>query len=235
MGQIELVMPLTKDEMVSALSRELNIELSNNIRRKSFLKKLNPANQSDLELVLLLLSIDYGTTMDPLLSSIEQFCNANKPKPIVDSSLSEFGIVFVGWRSVLYPQYGYGIIGHEMGHVFSKAAGDDVLPIKNCLKNQKGSDDYVEEDFADQFAVQVMANVSAEHRSNFACLILRQDENGYKNFDLKSGEGDVHSSNFYRLIALDFMLGDLKPACSGVKASAPPDVKFGNCWPKNGP
>ena len=196
--------------------------------------ELNLQNQTDKEIVLLMLASQYqdDEEKESPLSEVKKFCEKHLPESISDASYSAYQKINLGWRSVLYPQYGYGIASHEMGHVISAAdqmsARSAFSGVKKCLiANQNGNEKLVEEDFADTFAVQVM---KIKPQANYSCLLLTQEHQEYSELKMTAPAEHTHSSSFYRLIAIGTQLNTLTPTCQAAAQASPQGQRIKNCW-----
>lgn len=231
---ISIMLPPTKQEAAVALARSLNNEMAATLTTQETLSHLDIKNQNDKELVLLLLAGQYqdDSKDETPMSGVKKYCEKNLPETISDASYSAYQKINLGWRSVLYPQYGYGIASHEMGHVISTADGITDHPVftgvKNCLvQNQNGEEKFIEEDFADVFAVQMM---KMRPQGNYSCLLLGQENSEYTDLKISAAAGDNHSSGFYRLLAIGTQLNSLTPTCRAVSQGSPQGQRIKNCW-----
>lgn len=235
--KVHLILPPTKQQTAAALARSLQNEIAFSKESIERMHQMNIQKQEDKELVLLMLASQYmddDEAQDNQLSDVKDFCEENMPEAISDASYSRYQLVNVGWRSVLYPQFGYGIAAHELAHVISEAdsfaSGQRAFTkVKDCLKdNQSGKADFVEEDFADLFASQLMK--SKPDASNYSCLLLNQKNSEYADLAMTSPKGSEHSSGFYRLIAIGTQLNNLTPTCQAAKQNSPSGQRIRNCW-----
>ncbi len=114
------------------------------------------------------------------------------------------------WLSIRQPSYGAGILAHEFAHLVSKYS-NQFATRKQCLKDNQNSTVYVEEDFADHLAGQVllqMQNSLKTKQVNYGCLFASGNaEKTLVNTD-KSG---VHSSELYRAVQLNLLLKKALP------------------------
>lgn len=235
--KIRIVLPATKQQTTAALSRALNNEIRTGNQGMELLSNLDIRNQEDKELVTLLLASQYADTEEDetALSSIKEFCQEHAAPQISDAAYMAYQLVNVGWRSVLYPNYGYGIAAHELAHVISyldQISSRAVFQrVKSCLQvNQNNSKDFIEEDFADTFAVQMVKQKPQAGNSNFSCLLLDQDGTEYTNLQMSTYSGANHSSNFYRLISVGKEIGGLGPSCQAAQQQSPAGLLVRNCW-----
>lgn len=236
--KINIVLPATKQQTTVALSRALRNEITTGNSGVESLTNLDIRNQEDKELVVLLLASQYADEEDDdsALSHVKEFCYENAAPQISDAAYASYQLVNVGWRSVLYPHYGYGIASHELAHVISRLDEQSSKPVfsrvKSCLKeNQNNSENFIEEDFADTFAVQMIKNKRQASHSNYSCLLLSQNDSAeYSDLQMSTREDAVHSSSFYRLISVGTEIGGLGPSCQVAKQSAPKGQLVRNCW-----
>ncbi len=235
--KIRIVLPATKQQTTAALSRALNNEIQTGNQGIELLSNLDIRSQEDKELVALLLASQYADTDkdETALSSIKEFCQEHAAPQISDAAYMAYQLVNIGWRSVLYPNYGYGIASHELAHVISyldQFSSRAVFQrVKSCLKeNQNNSKDFIEEDFADTFAVQMLKQKPQAGNSNFSCLLLDQDGYEYTNLQMSTYSGANHSSNFYRLISVGTEIGGMGPSCQAAKQQSPTGLLVRNCW-----
>lgn len=236
--KVNLLLPPTQQETLVGLKRTIHQEIQNSQDLISNIKNWQTQKQADQELFLLMLATNFGSEDNSEVAAVfentNEFCASNSPQGIEDAAYSNYQIVNVGWRSILYPQFGYGILGHELAHVISLNDENSSQPIfnrvKECLKqNQKGRKELVEEDFADLFATQLMKLRRQETR-NFACILLRQKDREYSGLSLETQEGGVHPSSFYRLISIATHTQTLTPRCEEAKASHPMGQRLQDCW-----
>lgn len=238
--QVKIILPPTKEQTLAGLERSLHNEFNNLNETLKLLSKLDLQDPQDKEIILLMLATQYNDVEESEnpLEGVTEFCQDNQPEFISDASYSSYSIVNIGWRSVLYPQYGYGIAAHELGHVVSDADESQTLNafahVKSCLKqNQYGSAKFVEEDFADLFATEMIkSNPLSPNKGNgnFSCLLLNQGDGNFIDLVMSAELGDTHSSGLYRLIAIGTQLNSLTPACQAVKQSSPLGQRMRNCW-----
>ena len=60
------------------------------------------------------------------LSQTYDVCDALKPPELLDLALTAEGAVQMSWQSALFPQYGAGIMAHELGHIVSAATKNSM-------------------------------------------------------------------------------------------------------------
>ncbi len=235
-NKVTLIMPPTKQQTAAALSRMLKNEVNATAATNELIAKLHSNNQADREIVLLMLAGAYSGTEekkeDPF-DDVNDFCLENSAEQISDAAYTSYQVVNVGWRSVLYPQFGYGVVAHELGHVISAADSASMRSqfsqVKSCLQKNQDSTSYLEEDIADLFATEMM-KLKPTHQANYSCLLLQQDGGEYSHLQMSSDKDGVHASSFYRLIAVDSQLNKLKPACQTAKSSSVEGQRMQSCW-----
>jgi hypothetical protein len=236
--KLSLLMPPTQQQALTGLKRSLFQEIETNKEMIAKMKNWDPQNQEDRELFILMLATNFGSDEDnksaEVYEDVNQFCIDHAPHGVEDAAYANYQMVNVGWRSVLYPQFGFGILGHEMAHVISMTDEVSHRPVfsrvKECLKqNQGGRTELVEEDFADLFAIQLMKQRVRENK-NFACLLLHQNDLDYGDLSLETRQGAVHPSSFYRLISISTHTQSLTPRCEEAKATHPAGQRIRDCW-----
>lgn len=240
LDQVKLILPPTKDETVTGQIRSFLHEIKSTKKMIERIKKFNFNNQDDKETVLLML---VGSSISSTISTdenvfidVKEYCEEQSPETISDAAYTNYQVVNVGWRSVLYPEYGLGIAAHEIGHVLSTAdaaqgSQSQFTKVKACLsQNQNGSTNFVEEDFADLFAAQIIKQQPQAH-SNYSCLLLSQESGEFSELELTSSHPEAkHSSSFYRLIAIGSHTHKLSPSCRAVKLNSDKGHALKNCW-----
>ncbi len=234
--KVTLMLPPTKQQTAAAISRILKSKVHASKIAQDRISKLDTNNQEDRELVLLMLAGAYSGPQskgEGAFENVKEFCLENSAEGISDAAYTSYQVVNVGWRSVLYPQFGYGIVAHELGHVISAADSASMRSqfsqVKSCLQKNQDSTSYLEEDIADLFAAE-MIKLKPTHQANYSCLLLQQDDGKYSDLQMSSDKDGVHSSSFYRLISVDSQLNKLKPACRTAKNSSVEGKRMQSCW-----
>ncbi len=234
--KVTLVLPPTKQQTAAALSRTIKNKVQALAFMNERISKLDTNNQEDRELVLLMLAGAYSgpeSKDETAFENVNEFCLENSAEEISDAAYTAYQVVNVGWRSVLYPQFGYGVVAHELGHVISAAdtasMRSQFSQVKSCLNKNQDSTSYLEEDLADLFATEMM-KLKPTHQANYSCLLLQQDSGEYSDLKMSSDKDGVHSSSFYRLIAIDSQLNKLTPACQSAKNSSLEGKRLQSCW-----
>ncbi len=209
------------------------------------LKELSLENDKDKEGVLLLVVGNYmyqdeyedesEKEEENLLDNVDLFCKQNAAKSISDAAYTSFSTIIVGWRSVLYPDFGYATLGHELGHIISyndrELNNPRLKNVKTCLvENKAGIDQYVEEDFADLFEVQMLKFLNEIPAKNHSCLLLNQEKGQYRDLKLSDEVEGSHSTSFYRLIAIGSSMKNLSPTCQSIKDSSSEGNTWKYCW-----
>ncbi len=235
----EFVLPRTKIEARLGLKNDLRDAMTSTENGNKLLASLDIKSQADKE-VFLIFSVMISFDKSPrdleetIYNEVQEFCEENGPKHIADAALSSLSLINVGWRSVMYPEYGYGIAAHELGHVISAADPEATASTKYCLAENKGQvAATTEEDFADNFAMKMLELSKATDNRNYGCLLLRQADRQYSNLTMGIDPDipdDSHSSGFYRLIALGTHLDNLTPTCQKIKETTSEGQLLKNCW-----
>ena len=187
------------------------------------------------EQISLLLFFLVGLGEDPrpaIFSRTQQVCANIKPSEFADKTLNRYGEIVVSWQSAVWPQYGAGILAHELGHVVTAAlnAPQDLSLVRTCdyIRHQQfygasasipGLND--EEDWADRFSASVMKRLAPNWPSaaNMACILMTTDRQSLAegSFDLSQDSSNSHSTNIYRLLQVQKDLtGTLPPSCRSV-------------------
>jgi hypothetical protein len=138
---------------------------------------------------------------------------------VTDASNRLNNKILISTFSVKNPDYGVGIVAHELGHLvfnfieknklLEKVDSVGCVNSRNKYKSSAALDknQFLNEDWSDNFAnriVHFIANSSSENRyygKNFACALLEHDSD--KQFainKLEPNKDDVHSSGLSRLI-----------------------------------
>lgn len=231
LNKTEFILPKTRQDMAHYFKHELLSTMEVNDKSYQLFLRLDPNLQTHQEAFYLILSMAKDHKIYDALEGVGEFCDENGPKHIVDSALASFKMIHVGWRSVLYPNHGFGTLAHEVGHVLSAAAKENprINNIKSCLqKNQNGIERFVEEDFADLFASKVMTQQKAP--ANYACLLLRQTNQKFSHLNFSTLLDDKHSSSFLRLLNLGSYMKTTAPACESLQKSLYGFTQWQDCW-----
>lgn len=172
---------------------------------------------------------------DAIFYSISNLCSSLQPSGPSDHALTTLGKISLSWPTVKYPEFGVGVIAHELGHLVSTAMGrtssSQFRQIRQCTVMRHlspsnpsfvGNMNYVEEDWADTFAAQVLRGISS--RKNFACIFLAKDGSTYGSEEQplsleNSNRSDTHSADFFRAIQFQLELGSLPASCRQVVTS----------------
>lgn len=188
------------------------------------------------KLIRFLLTIAIQAEDDPIMdipfSSLSRTCDEFAPPAILDAFSN--GKITLGWQVVKWPEYGVGLMAHEIGHLVHRAIElrHDLPAILTCQANQHKTmylagavpeEQTQEEDFADTFSVTVQKQLqkSWPRTRNFACLFVDMDhtkKNVQERFvDLSSDSDESHSKSYFRLLLQQIGRGQaLPPACLGL-------------------
>lgn len=185
-------------------------------------------------------------------------CGAYSIKPGTDKHTTLLGAVILSYSTAQYSQNSREFtIAHELGHAVSAAIDvDPVLTaamkdVRACLAGvhtepmppeaqakmveaQKHGFElfghYVEEDFADSIASAATKNSPGK---NPWCAFIEKSGDQFFAFNMQSEGDDEHSSNLWRLMAVDFLRnGKLRLACRDYLEPFGMVPKFENCLSK---
>lgn len=148
-------------------------------------------------------------------------CEQMIPAPVDDASFSKAGVIKVGRVSILHPELGVAVIAHEYGHQVQAKFQSDINEELNCLRAIQGSDQYLNEDFADLFSAELVKRLGYDLNSvqleNIGCAINSSENESFTPDSLKNANvKDVHSSGLYRLIAFSSMTTGVTSQCQKV-------------------
>jgi len=176
-------------------------------------------------------------TDDMLFFNIKNVCQSLQPTGLSDHALTTLGAISVSWQSVIYPEVGIGVVAHEIGHIVSSISSrgsiwpTEIQQVRQCIALRHLSSanfnfahvnnvKYVEEDWADMFAAQVMKRLRPDFPflRNYACVMLGKDGSSYGSSQrplslVNSNRSDTHSADFFRVIQLQLEMGSLPPSC----------------------
>ncbi len=193
-------------EVTEQTSRER--ELLNSNRREAFLMT-ELFNVSDT-------SANRGFVLQP-----DEYCRQVSLNPLPDAASFQTNKFSVGVQSIRYPEYGTGILAHELGHLTYKALRDNAQTsqqtkawfdrTKSCLASQHNADGtrFEAEDFADYISAKT--NMS---QKNPMCLVVGQGQfYPASQFRLdQTNSVDTHSSTIFRALNFEFQQGRDIPA-----------------------
>lgn len=152
--------------------------------------------------------------------------------------MTSTGGISVGWGSVRYPEIGRSVFLHEIAHVVSRRIQSNQASrhsqqkfqtILDCLaKNHAdnpSSDRHVEEDWSD-----LLSGKGSVDPKNVACHFVNQENNRYSGLSLDAGDGQKHSSDFFRVLHTHkIKQGQLPSSCQQYAESQGPGWKFDVC------
>lgn len=184
---------------------------------------------------LALVTIMAGISGDNgLFGSLIESCKDLEPKGIIDASYSSVDMITMSWQSAMFPEFGAGVMAHELGHAISGAVGKlpsgiEAYSNTRACTTSRHQDllsadkknvfvvHYQEEDWADEFAATTIAelNKTWPYSKNFACLLIDQKNKQYNGLTIQdTAIPDSHSTSFLRgLIAQSKMNGSLPASC----------------------
>ncbi|MNL08671.1 hypothetical protein D3C87_1294030 [compost metagenome] len=181
------------------------------------------------------LSLITGVTKEEsLFGDIIEGCKDLEPKGLVDASYASLDMITMSWQSAMFPEFGAGIMAHELGHAVSRAVGEATpgnetyKNTRSCViskhqdllsadKKNESVNRYQEEDWADEFAATVVSelNQTWPYAKNYGCLMMSMENKKYTGLVLQNIENQGgHSTSFLRaLVAQSKMTGSLPASC----------------------
>jgi hypothetical protein len=167
-------------------------------------------------------------------------CEDVVPPILTDRAWGADSRVLLSWQSVMWPQFGAGIMAHEIGHVVKAAVEASGALNSSLACKQKEHEKFYgassgtlhdEEDWADTFSVSVLKQLDKTwpYAKNFACAMLSMNpDTGHfadDALDATTEFGESHSSSIFRLLQVEVALGHtLPPSCRALgphQATAP--------------
>ncbi len=188
---------------------------------------------SDQEALFLLkflfnLKSNSNNLSSPIFQDFNEACSEIVPPNLHAFTFSNE--IVVSWQSVVWPQYGAGIVAHELGHVLWQSVNgvSGLKETQQCTDNQHqifydetrspiGTNSM--EDWADIFSISVQKDLreSWPYTANFGCLLIYVDieKQDFKEnaLDLTAESKELHSSDMYRLIQQQVGMSSLPPSC----------------------
>lgn len=162
------------------------------------------------------------------LKNLRDICKDYDAETLTDRIYASDGNVYLSWFTLRYPEKGYGIMAHEMGHhvsqLIQKSGGlseGSLWDHHSCVEDYhtlsfdiNGAHPYAEEDWADYFAGSILKLKKAEGKSidNFSCALLRENDDGYDT-NLESDGSGLYSTPFFRLLHIEKTSGQLSDSC----------------------
>ncbi len=202
--KIEVLLPGSRESFLSDIKSSFQDSTASYDEGIRELKKL------DLKDAAVLGSV-FATSMtfpdEDLLGEALEFCDQAKSPGLNDAALSQLKMINLSWLTVLHPKLGIGIVAHELGHIASANWKNYFKSEKNCLTQKQGSEKYLEEDFADLFATEVLRRMDYKSNGtvlgNFSCAFQNRTDVGWSLGELKNtNKTDDHAASFYRLMAV---------------------------------
>jgi len=216
------------EDHFTAVKKEIESEFRSSMLGLQITRKPTPETDQQLLAALILFDDEDDDKEDEKHDILEE-CEKIQTRTLTDHALTSQGRIGVSWYTAAYPQFGIGVLAHEMGHVLSKRLREGgktgrVEETYMCVKNRNpyvlepAQQTWLEEDFADFFAAQVVKELRAQGGNssigaNFACALIDDNGDTYGTNDLEPGKDDPHSSPFLRMILQSVDLGDLTPQC----------------------
>lgn len=222
---VEFNFPASSAERIDYLISKLDEDI-----QSSKIDRASEYSEDDLALMAIVGADDSADEEDEQ-SELSSACRKMKPEQISDYSLTGFGKINISWQTVKF-ETGVGVLGHEFGHVTSRAIqeatpfGDSAYKsVKECTasrhSSQLGQTATDEEDFADVFAAEIVKAIGGKPK-NLGCILIgntesRYGEEGGLTLKKPAGSSDSHSSSFHRLLVQELDLGrSMSPACQRV-------------------
>jgi len=226
-------LPLTKEQhlanMKESLSRALVEEKSAKIKREETDK--SEYRDAYYAIGIGALKADHNNPT----SASDDVCEELMPNLTPDAT-TYFGDSFVSGPVAIKHKEGHGISNHELGHKlfhfmsYENFCGDksQFTKARTCLTSlHEGDSKYESEDWADMISAQVDIK-----GPNFACYFARKlNDEDYKNLSMtNSEESDVHSSELFRLLHVNFIKTGKVPAqCLHALSARGEQANFKNC------
>jgi hypothetical protein len=215
--KIGLLLPEDRDKALASWSETILNAVQTSDAALKTLKGLSLNEPSTLEYVFLNASL---LSDRDLFSDVLEFCDQAKIPFLDDAAMANLNMINLSWPTIVHPEMGIGILAHELGHIVSGQWPKAVEGEKDCLKQKQGNDQHVEEDFADTFSSELMRRLNFKIEDvrirNFGCALLprAKDGAGWADATLKNeNKYDVHSSSFYRLMAVATDTGKMSNQC----------------------
>jgi hypothetical protein len=214
--QLEIYLPQARENLVPDWKAYLIDATSESDQAIRNLKQVDLKNPEIVESLLVALANFHSNhLLEPALS----FCAQAQPAFLNDAARPDTNVVTLSWPTIVHPETGAGIVAHELGHIASSAIDSLLANEKTCLKNKQGSDQYIEEDFADLFSTELLNRLGRRigqlATSNMACGLLERKNGDWSSVSVKNTvSGDSHSSSFYRMLAIANSSTGLTGSCS---------------------
>lgn len=231
----------------SAAVEKMILERFDRVVRKSsdFSKHVQQVQQGEAEWQsFVVLSLITGVTKEEsLFGDIIEGCKDLEPQGPIDASYASLDMITMSWQSTMFPEFGAGIMAHELGHAISRAVGESS-PGNETYKNTRtcvisrhrdllseehkneSVDRFQEEDWADEFGTTVLIELKKTWPfvKNSGCLYLTMKDKKYTGLILQDvANTDTHSSSFLRTLVAQDKLGQLPASC--LKALTPQETQ----------
>ena len=238
---IEVVYPENRESMITGFVKQIK-ELTTEVDEQ--FKLINSFNISDLENLEPYYILASTFTNDNVFESLQNNCDRANSPFLDDAALSKLKILNLSWPTIQYPELGISIFAHEVGHIVSENYGHLGGSEKACLiKTQVGSQQYVEEDFADLFSAEVLKKlnykIGTTNLGNMSCALhsYLPYNSGWSAGNIENPiKSDSHSSTFYRMLSFSAMTTGLTNQCTEHLNQLKENRFFDYCqWNKDNP
>lgn len=202
--KIEFLLPGSREPFLADMKRSFQVSTST---YDAAIRELKKKDLTDPSVLSSIFATSMVFTDVDLFEEALEFCDQAKPPKLSDAALSQLKMINLSWPTLMHPEFGIGIVAHELGHVASGNWNTYLQNEKSCLMKKQGLEKYIEEDFADLFATEVIRRmnykINGEAVGNFACALHGRTDTGWEVGDLKNSNAvDTHASTFYRLLAV---------------------------------
>jgi len=249
--KIDFALPPSKDEMEKSFASTLETMIREKELSQQFGREMNPKEVAPLALITLAQLV---SKKEESQEADEPWCAGFKYNPLSDANYTALGAVQASYTIVRGTQDArLGVVMHEIGHSLFRSLKDGKGISQNsagtfqaqekCLNVQhteplaptaasnpiaaiQAALIHSNEDFADMVSA---SSGTSKYTSNPFCVLQEIGEDGkYKDGDMYAKPQDPHSSDLYRLLHYQAVIGKPLPkAC--IDLSTKNTVKFGSC------
>lgn len=213
---IQISLPADQNESLASWDLLFDLATKSYLAKGEELKAIDTNKNENLIRFLIAAQVKYSSNKE-FFESVTKVCEQTQPAFLNDAAMFTANLFQASWVTVKNLDYGMGIMAHEIGHIISRKWSDLFSSEKSCLSQIYRNELRTEEDFADLFASHVLNQFQKEDpslkKNNMICGFPSIGKLNFKYLDTAPTAGDVHSSDFFRLLAVNSATGLMTPAC----------------------
>lgn len=237
---VEFSFPLLRSNLEATLIRRFEEDIA--AFQRTTETRSNPTLRTNLSLFGLMMKndkFDNDGNKEDTFDSTKEICKAYASRTLSDHIYTAHGASYLSWLTLKFPEYGIGIIAHEMGHYVSRILSNmgseakgkfylglsEEVPVweqRRCVNDLHVASIKVEaegikteEDWADYFGAKISKSLlnGRDWIKNFGCALNEEQDASY--VTSQQDTDDSHSNDFFRTILIEkAMRGRLPSVCA---------------------